>query len=90
MRNELKNLVPQDVIRLAAFCAAAMAILNARGLTLLGLLMCFSLFGWAAWKADYVTLLAACAFSVLVFLPLQKMQATVEVKPSGENNVEVS
>lgn len=90
MKNEMEKLVPQELMMLARFCQAAMLILNARMFTMLGLLMAFSMFAWAAWKSDYVAVVAACAFSLLVFLPLQRMELRREIITKGSNDEQVS
>ncbi len=86
MRNEIESLAPAQLIVLVQFCKAAMLILNARMFTLGGLLMAFGLFGYAAWRAEYASLLAAAAFALMVFLPLQRMEARREISTNGGDN----
>lgn len=90
MRNEMKNLVPLQMVQLARFCEAAMLILNARLFTLVGLLFCAVGFGWVMWMPDWVRLAGACAFALLVFWPLQRMEARREISTSGGDNGQVS
>lgn len=87
MKNDLKTLVPQELIALVHFCQAAMLILNARLFTLLGLLLCAGAFGYVLWNPDPTRLLAACAFAIIVYLPLMKMEARREiVTKQGDEN----
>ena len=83
MKNELQNLVPREIVMLANFCRAAMLILNARLFTLAGLCMAFILFGWVMLTPDWIRFAGACAFSLGVFWPLQRMEARREISTGG-------
>lgn len=83
MKNDIKNLVPQEVIFLARFCQNAMLILNARLFTLLGMLLCAMAFGWVMWLPDWTRFAAACAFAVIVYLPAQRMESRRIVQQQG-------
>lgn len=87
VKNEMKNLVPRELIALVNFCQAAMLILNARLFTLLGLLLCAGAFGYALWVPDYTRTITAVAFAVIVYLPLLRMEARREiVTKQGDEN----
>jgi len=80
MKNEIKNLLPEELIRLARFCQAALLLLNARMFTLLGMLLSACLFGWVLWQPDWIRFAGAVAFAILVFMPLQRMENQRVVK----------
>lgn len=83
MKNEMQHLMPKEMVALARFCQAAMLILNARLFTLVGLLLCAAAFGYVLWQPDAVRLAGACAFALLVFWPLQRMEARREITSTG-------
>lgn len=84
VKNEMQNLVPQELMVLVRFCKAAMLILNARLFTMTAMFMAFGLFAWGAWKSDYVSVVAACAFSLFIYLPAQRMEARKEIDSGGQ------
>ena len=86
MKNEIKNLMPYELMALARFCQAALILLNARMFTLLTTLLSACLFGWVLWQPDWIRFAAACAFALLVGVPLQRMEAQRIVKTEGEQN----
>ncbi len=90
MKNEIDRLVPMQVVALAKFCRAAMLILNARLFTLVGLIFCAVGFGWVMWQPDWVRFAGACAFALLVFWPLQRMEARREISTNGGEHGQVS
>lgn len=86
MKNEIRNLMPAELIALARFCQAALLALNARLFTLLALVLDFVLFGFAALDPHWIRFACACAFAVLVFIPVQRMEADRIVKTQGDEN----
>lgn len=86
MKNEMKNLMPQEMVAIARITQALMVILNARLFTLLGMALCASGFGWVLWQPDWIRAFAACAFAVLVYWPLVRMEAQRHAKTEGETN----
>jgi hypothetical protein len=72
--DRITNLLPAEMMGLARFCGAAMTIINARLFTLLGALLAWALFGWVLWQPDWIRFAGACAFALMVFLPLQRME----------------
>lgn len=75
MKNDVESLSAAQILALARFCREAMVVINARLFTLFGLLLCAGAFGFAIWQPEYPRIVAACAFAVLVFWPLQRMEA---------------
>lgn len=76
MKNEAKYLVPNDLMRLVAFCQIALTVLNARLLTLFATLSATALFAYALWQPDALRLAGAGAYALLVLWPLQRLDAT--------------
>lgn len=60
-----------------------MMVLNARVFTLLGLLLSAAAFGYVLYQPDWVRAFAACAFALLVFWPLQRMEAQRHQQPEA-------
>ena len=56
------------------FIGAGFKILNVRLLLIITLLLTFSLFAWAMWKGDYMSLAIAATFGVIVFLPIKALE----------------
>ncbi len=83
-REELKNLVPQEVVILANVAHSLMLVLNARLFTLLGMSFCAAAFGWVMWQPDWIRAFAACAFTVLCFWPLARMEANRIAATQGD------
>lgn len=67
--------MPAELVALSRFCQAALVILNARLFTLLGTMLSACAFGWVMWIPDWTRFAAAVGFALLVFLPLQRMEA---------------
>lgn len=74
MKDETQHLIPEELMFLARFCREALVILNARLFTLLGTLLAAAMFGWVLWQPDWIRFAGACAFALLVFWPLQRME----------------
>ena len=75
MKNEMGKLIPQELVLVANVTRAMMGILNARLFTLLGMVFCAAAFGWVLWQPDWIRAFGACAFAVLVYWPLVRMEA---------------
>jgi hypothetical protein len=75
MKNEMKNLLPQELMVVARITQSMMLILNARLFTLLGMGLCAAAFGWTLWQPDWIRAFGACAFAVLVYWPAVRMEA---------------
>lgn len=75
MKNELKNLLPQELMIVARVAQAMLITINARLFTLAGMAACAMLFGWVMWQPDWIRAFGACAFAVLVYWPLVRMEA---------------
>jgi hypothetical protein len=86
MKNDMDKLIPQELIALSRFCSAAMLILNARLFTLIGMIFCATGFGWVMWEPDWIRAFAACAFSLLVFWPLARMEARREISTREQSD----
>ena len=87
MKNEIKNLMPRELMALARFCQAALIALNARMFTLLGTLLSACAFGWTMWQPDWTRFASAVAFALLIFWPLQRMEANRATETQGETDV---
>ncbi len=74
MRNEIENLLPQELVAVARISQALLIVLNARLFTLLGMALSASLFGWVMWQPDWIRFAGACAFAVIVYLPVQRLE----------------
>lgn len=85
MKNETANLMPAHVIALARFSQAALVALNARLFTLVAMLLAFGLFAWSALDPHWIRFATACAFAVLVFYPVHRMEQNKVVNEGGEN-----
>ena len=85
MKNDIEKLVPADLIRLARFSQAALIIVNARLFTLLGTMLSACAFGWVLWEPNWIRAFGACAFALLVFWPLQRMEAHRITQTEGES-----
>ncbi len=72
--DRITNLLPAEMMHVARITQALMAVLNARLFTLLSTMLAASLFGWVMWQPDWIRFAGACAFALLVFLPLQRME----------------
>ncbi len=84
-REELKNLVPQELVMIANVAQSLMLVLNARLFTLLGMFFCAAAFGWTMWQPDWIRFAGACAFSVLVYWPVTRMEARrIAAQTQGE------
>ncbi len=87
MKNEIENMVPAQVIALAKFCHSALLVLNSRVFTLLAMLLSAGLFAWSLYDPNWIRIVGAVCFSVLVFLPIQRMEAIRSSQPpQGESN----
>jgi hypothetical protein len=75
LKNDLKEMVPEHLVMLAKVCQGMMNVLNARLLVLLGLLMSCGMFAWAMYQPDNTRTVVACAFAVLVYWPLGRLEA---------------
>ncbi len=75
MKNELSKMVPQELVMLAHVAQGLLIILNARLFTLLGMFLCASAFGWVLWQPDWIRAFAACAFAMIVYWPVVRMEA---------------
>ncbi len=73
-RDPVSALMPPELIALARFCQAALIMLNARMFTLLGMLLCAGLFAWTMLDPHWIRFAGACAFAVLVYIPVQRME----------------
>lgn len=74
-RDELKNLMPAEVMIVARVAQAMLLVINARLFTLLGMFFCAAGFGWVLWEPNWIRAFGACAFAVLVYWPLVRMEA---------------
>lgn len=85
-REDLTNLMPQEILMIARVAQSLMLVLNARLFTLLSLCFAAAGFGWCMWIPDWTRFAAACAFAILVFLPLSRMEAKriAAQSPEGE------
>lgn len=74
-REDENRLVPQEIVMLARVAQSLMLVLNARLFTLLGMMFCAAGFGWVLWQPDWIRAFGACAFAVLVYWPVARMEA---------------
>ncbi len=84
MDKKVTQLLPAELIALARFCQAALTIINARLFTLLGLLLTAVAFAWVLVDPDWIRFSAACAFALLGFWPVQRMEQTRINQQQGE------
>lgn len=82
---KINNLRPQELIVLVKFCQAAFLILNARMFTLLGMSLSGAAFGYVLYQPDWIRVFAACAFAMLVFWPLQRMESAKSTSQGAPN-----
>ena len=74
MKNEMKYLMPQELVIVANVTRAMMGVINARLFTLLGMVLAACLFGWVMWQPDWIRFAGAGAFAIFVYLPAQRME----------------
>lgn len=67
---------PAEVEAVIKFARAGLTALSERALTWTGLAGCMAAFGYAAYEPDWVRVAAACAFAVLCFWPLLKLESS--------------
>lgn len=70
--NKMQAPEVEAVIR---FAQAGLLALTDRVMTLLSLGGCIVLFGWLMHEPDWIRFAGACAFSLLVFYPLMRLEA---------------
>ena len=78
-------MMPAQVIALARFSQAALTVLNARLFTLVGMLLAAAGFGYVLYQPDWIRAFAACAFAVLVFWPLQRLEVQRLAKKENDD-----
>lgn len=71
---------PPEVEAVIAFARQAMVALSERVLTLLGLLGTCAMFTYAMLNPDWLRFGGACAFAMLVFWPLMRLEAAKKEK----------
>lgn len=73
---------PQEIQMLVNVSQALMTIAGERALSLLGMIICASLFGWVLYAPDLIRLAAASLFSVLVYLPVARREQAKAPQPA--------
>lgn len=66
---------PPEVEAVIRYAQITLAAVSERALTLLGLAGCVTMFGWAMLNPDWFRVGGACAFAILVFWPLLRLEA---------------
>lgn len=59
---------------LVVFLNAGITVLSARIALFLSMILAFALFSWAMYQPDNLRVISATVFSVLVFLPIVKLE----------------
>jgi len=59
---------------LVRYVKTGLVVLQTRFFVLLGLLLCAGAFAWTLWGPTYERIVASCAFAVLVYLPLLRLE----------------
>lgn len=62
------------------YISTGMQVLSGRVLMVTSIVLAFALFGWTMWSPDPYRLGAACAFSVLVFWPVTRMDRALKAQ----------
>lgn len=70
----MSNMAP-EVEAVIKFSRIGLRALSERALSLTALVGCMALFGYAAVEPDWKRVAGACAFAVLVFWPLLRLEA---------------
>lgn len=70
----MDNMRPAEVEAVIRFARAGLSALSERSLTWAGLFLSAALFAYAAWEATWIQAAAACAFAVLVYWPLVRLE----------------
>lgn len=63
-----------QLVAIGRFAHFALGVLNARLLTLLALAAATALFAWTLYQPDVLRLATSCAFALLVFWPVQRLE----------------
>ena len=66
---------PAEVDAVIKFARMGMQTLSERALTYVGLLASIGIFGWAIYDGAWSATATACAFAVLVFWPLVRLES---------------
>ena len=66
----------KEVEALVRFARAGLHTLSERVLTYVSLCACIGIFGWALYDGAWAATATACAFAVLVFWPVLKLEST--------------
>lgn len=66
---------PAEVDAVIKFARIGLQTMSERVLSVMALVGCMALFGYAAAEPDWKRVAGACAFAVLVFWPLLRLEA---------------
>ena len=69
------NMDAEVVAKLVQFAQFTLGVVWERVMLLLGIVLCAAAFGYALWRGEAIVSITACAFALLVFWPLVKLES---------------
>lgn len=73
-----------EILAVIRFAQVLLRVVSERLLLILGMVICAVLFGWVMLAPDWIRVAGACAFAILVYLPIVRQDRAQQQRKEGE------